>query len=92
MVSTTPFVVLTNAVSVALGGIVTHVAYRAHRRTGSRPLRWLAVGLAMLTAVGAVGVADGLVGLGPEVTRLGQAVGLAVGFGMVAVALYQQVE
>ncbi|WP_257298236.1 hypothetical protein [Haloarchaeobius sp. FL176] len=92
MVSTTPFVVLTNAVSVALGGVVTHVAYRAHRRTDSRPLRWLAVGLAALTAVGAVGVADGLLGLDPAARRLGQATALAVGFGMVAVALYQQVE
>ena len=53
MVSTTPFVVLTNAVSVALGGIVTHVAYRAHQRTASRPLLWLAV-----SAVGAAEAVD----------------------------------
>jgi calcineurin-like phosphoesterase len=92
MVSTTPFVVLTNAVSVALGGVVTHVAYRAHKRTASRPLRWLAAGLAALTAAGALGVADGLVGLDPAVRQLGRAVTLAVGFGLVAVALFQQVE
>ncbi|MFD1647299.1 DUF7521 family protein [Haloarchaeobius litoreus] len=92
MVSTTPFAVLANAVSVALGGVVAHVAYRAHRRTASRPLLWLAVGLAALTAAGVLGVADGLVGLDPTVRRLGQAVALAVGFALVAVALYQQVE
>ncbi|WP_256296532.1 DUF7521 family protein [Haloarchaeobius salinus] len=92
MVSTTAFAVLANAVSVALGGVVTHVAYRAHRRTASRPLLWLAVGLATLTAAGALGVADGLVGLDPAVRRLGQAVALAAGFALVTVALYQQVE
>jgi hypothetical protein len=92
MVSTTPLVVLTNAVSVALGAIVTHAAYRAHKRTASRPLRWLAAGLATLTVVGVLGVADGLVGLDPAVRRLGRAVALAVGFGLIAVALFQQVE
>lgn len=92
MVTTTPFAVLANAVSVALGGVVAHVAYRAHRRTASRPLWWLALGLATLTVAGVLGVADGLLGLDPAVARLGRAVALAAGFGLVAVALYRQVE
>lgn len=42
-------IVSANTVTLVVGGFVTLLAYRAHRRTGSRSLRALTVGLGCIT-------------------------------------------
>jgi predicted permease len=42
-------VVLVNAVVLVLGGLITHLAYRVYRRSGSREFRLFTVGFALLT-------------------------------------------
>ena len=42
-------VVIVNAVVLVLGGIITHLAYRAYRRTRGRELRLFTLGFALLT-------------------------------------------
>lgn len=48
-------VVLVNAVVLVLGGLVTHFAYRAYRRTHGQELRLFALGFGLLTLGFAVG-------------------------------------
>ena len=92
MVTTAPFVVLANTVAVALGLVVTHVAYRAHQRTDSQSLLWLAVGFGMLTVAGTLGFAGGLTDGEPSPVTLGKDVVTAVGFGVFAFAVYRRVD
>jgi len=42
-------VVMVNAIVLVLGGLITHLAYRAYRRTRDRELRLFTVGFALLT-------------------------------------------
>ncbi|WP_255198271.1 DUF7521 family protein [Halorarius litoreus] len=48
-------VVLVNAVVLVLGGLVTHLAYRAYRRTHGRELGLFTLGFGLLTLGFAVG-------------------------------------
>lgn len=90
MFELTAVVVLVKAVVLALGGVITHLAYRAYRRTGSPPLRGLALGIGVVT-VGAFlgGGLDQLVGVDLEWGVLVHSVSTAAGFAVVLRSLYQ---
>ncbi|WP_276273392.1 DUF7521 family protein [Haloarcula litorea] len=45
----TMLVVIASAVVLALGGVITHLAYRAARRTGSRVMHRFALGFGLVT-------------------------------------------
>ena len=51
----TTIIVLTNTAILLTGGLVMLFAYRAFRRTGSRPLRALAVGFGFIVTGSIVG-------------------------------------
>jgi heme/copper-type cytochrome/quinol oxidase subunit 3 len=85
------FVVVANAVVLSLGSIITHLAYRAYRRTRRREMKRFAVGFGFIT----LGVLFGgglhqLVGTHVLVGVLAQAAFSAVGFGVLACSLYAQ--
>lgn len=82
-------IVSANTVTLLAGGWVTLLALRAHRRTGSRALRALALGLGCITAgtlLGGVlhqsGVAPLLVGVTV------QSLSIAVGFVLLGWSLF----
>lgn len=89
MVELVPFVVLAKAVVLAVGAVVAHLAYRAFRRTGSPALRSLAAAFGAITLGGVLGSGiDRLLGLGLEVGVFVNATLTAVGFALVAHAVY----
>ena len=82
-------IVLTNTVTLACGGLVTLLAGRAYRRTGSPALRALAAGLGLVT-VGSLtaGVLHQFLGTPFETSVAVQSVFTAVGFAVLAYSLY----
>ena len=85
------FVVAANAVVLALGGVITHLAYRAYRRTRMEAMRRFAAGFGLIT----LGLLFGgglhqLVGTGVLVAILAQVTLTALGFGVLAYSLYAQ--
>ena len=46
-----PIIALTalKTITLLLGGLITYLAYKAHRRSGARPLWYLAVGFGIVT-------------------------------------------
>lgn len=85
------FVVVANAVVLVLGGIITHLAYRAYRRTHMVTMRRFAVGFG-LTTLGLLfgGGLHQIVGTGVLVGILAQASLTALGFGVLAYSLYAE--
>jgi len=79
MLSTEAVVVATKTMVLAFGGLVAFYAARAYRRTGSRALRSLTVGLALIV-VGAL-----LAGVAHQVLGAPLAVGVAVHSGFTAI-------
>lgn len=55
MLSPFALLLIINTITLVLGGIVTVMAYRAYRRTGTPSLRALSVGIGMITFGTAVG-------------------------------------
>ena len=49
MVTLTALVVVANTITLVFGAAIVSFAYRAHRRTGSRALRALTIGLGLVT-------------------------------------------
>lgn len=85
------FVVAANAVVLALGGIITHLAYRAYRRTRMEAMRRFAAGFGLIT----LGLLFGgglhqIVGTGVLVGILAQVSLTALGFGILAYSLYAE--
>lgn len=83
------FVIATNTVTLVCGGLVTYLAARAYRRTGSPALGALALGLGFVT-IGALvaGLLHQLVGLDFETGVSVQSAFTAVGFAILAYSLY----
>lgn len=83
------FVIAMNTVTLVCGGLVTMLAARAYRRTGSRPLGALALGLAFVT-VGALiaGALHQILGVDFETGISVQSTFTAVGFAIMAYSLY----
>ncbi|MFB6135447.1 MAG: hypothetical protein ABEJ04_01685 [Halobacteriaceae archaeon] len=82
-------VVVANAVVLVLGGVVTHLAYRAYRRTGTRELRALGAGFGLITlGLLAGGGLHQVVGADVLAGVAVQSAATAVGFGLVIYSLY----
>ena len=85
----TLLVVIASAVTLALGGVLTHLAYRAYRRTGSPILRSLTAGFGLVT----LGLLFGgglhqILGLGFLPGLLAQRLLTVAGFGLLIYSLY----
>ncbi|WP_255151701.1 DUF7521 family protein [Halorarius halobius] len=81
--------VVTNAVVLVLGGLVTHLTYRAYRRTGGEVLGSLALGFGLLTAGFLVGGGvHQLLGADLVAGVLAQSLLTALGFGFIVYSLY----
>jgi Na+/glutamate symporter len=84
-----PLIVAAKVVAFGVGLLVTHLAYRASRRTGSVSLRTLAFGAGVITLSAVVGGGlDQFVGVDLEVGVLLSSVLLLVGFAALAYSLY----
>jgi hypothetical protein len=85
----TSVVVILKSITLVLGGLITYLAYKAFRRTGSRSLRSLTVGFGLVT-LGALlaGVADQLLVAQTEVALILESVLTAVGFAVIVYSLY----
>lgn len=83
------FVIAMNTVTLVCGGLVTTLAWRAHRRTGSPALAALTAGLGLVT-VGALlaGALHQLVGLDFATGVTVQSAFTAIGFTILALSLY----
>lgn len=87
------YIIAAKTVVLVLGGLITHLAYRAARRTGSHALRWFAVGFGILTLGALVGGAlDWLGGLPLGTAVLVESVLWAGGFAVLAHALYVRTD
>jgi hypothetical protein len=77
------------AVVLLLGGGVTAAAFRASRRTGSRALGSLTVGIGVVTGAAAVGAGlHHLFGVSFARALLAQTLSTALGFAALAASLY----
>ncbi len=82
-------IVVTKTVTLLLGGLITYLAFKAYRRTGSPSLRALTIGFGIVT-VGSLlaGVIDVVLSLGFRVGLLVQSLLVAVGFAVIVYSLY----
>ncbi|MBV0925629.1 hypothetical protein KTS45_15595 [Halomicroarcula limicola] len=89
----TVLVVITSAVVLVLGGVVTHLAYRAARRSGSPVMRRFAVGFGLVT-LGLLlgGGVHQMLGWGFLDGVLVQRVVTALGFGLLVHSLYSHAD
>lgn len=87
----TGLIVVLKTLSVALGGLITYFAFRAYRRTGARPLRWLSIGFAVIT-FGAMlgGIIDQLLVTTREWAIVMESLLAVVGFGIILYSLYAE--
>lgn len=82
-------VVLVNAIVLVLAGLITHLAYRAYRRTRSRELRLFTLGFALLTIGFLVGGGlHQLLGMDLLTGILAQSVLTALGLAALVYSLY----
>ncbi|MEF8773939.1 MAG: hypothetical protein V5A23_08710 [Halobacteriales archaeon] len=84
-------VVVLKSLSLVMGGLVTYFAYRAFDRTGSRALRALTVGFAIVT-VGAMaaGVADQFLMVPDAYALAVESAMTTLGFGIILYSLYAE--
>ena len=90
MNGTIPIVVIVfKTITLALGGLITYLAAKAARKTGSTGLTYLAVGFGIITFGSLLaGIADQLLVFdGTEALILENALTM-VGFGIIAYSLY----
>jgi hypothetical protein len=84
-------ILVIKTVILALGGGITFIAYKAHRRTAEPALRALAVGFGVIT-FGALlaGIAHQLLGVALETGVLINSLLVAIGFAIIMYSLYIQ--
>ncbi|WP_160135606.1 DUF7521 family protein [Halococcus salsus] len=82
-------IIVLKAAILLLGGGITYIAYRAHRRTGASSLRALAIGFGTITFGALLG------GIADQVFNVGFATGVAIdnlltmlGFAIITYSLY----
>ena len=82
-------IVVAKTLTLVFGGLVTYLSFKAYRRTGSDPLRSLAIGFGVITA-GAIlgGAVDVFSSLGVLYGVLVQSVLTTVGFAIITYSLY----
>ena len=89
MVATDTLTVVAKVVVVTLGVVISLLAYRAFRRTGSASLRWMSVVFAII-AIGMLfgGLVDSLLGIAPTRGIRIQNVLTAIGFIALVYSIY----
>ncbi|MFB6079482.1 MAG: hypothetical protein ABEJ81_00530 [Haloferacaceae archaeon] len=82
-------IVVIKTLTLALGGLITLLSYRAYARTGARALRALAIGFGVVT-VGAIaaGLLHQLTPLGLRGSVLVESLLTLVGFAIITYSLY----
>ena len=82
-------IVVLKTLTLVLGLVITYLAYKAFRRTGSPALRSLTIGFGLVT-LGALlaGVVDQVVGLQTDLALVVESALTAVGFGVIVYSLY----
>lgn len=82
-------IALVKTLTLLLGGLISYRSYRAFRRTGSAPLRALAIGFAIIT-IGAFlgGIVDVLTPFGITAGILLSSSLTLVGFAVIVYSLY----
>lgn len=85
----TSLIILLKSVTLVLGLIITYLAYKAFRRTGSPALRSLSLGFALVT-LGAMlaGIVDQVVGLATDLALVIESALTAAGFAVIVYSLY----
>jgi hypothetical protein len=85
--------VAAKTVTLVFGGVLAYLSYKAYRRTGSRALWTLAVGIGLLISGAALGgVLHQFAGLGLETSVSVQSVFTAVGFAVMTYSLFAEVS
>ena len=84
-------IVATKTVILLLGALITYLALKAYRRTGSSSLRALAIGFGVVT-LGAVmgGVAHQALGVSLSIGVLVESLLTALGFAIIVYSLYTE--
>ena len=82
-------IVVLKTLTLVLGVVITYLALKAFRRTGSPALRSLTVGFGFVT-LGALlaGVADQVIGLPTDIALVVESSLTAVGFAVIVYSLY----
>lgn len=87
---TTPIaIIVLKTITLILGGAITYLAYKAYRRTGARPLRFLSLGFGFVT-LGTLlaGIIDQILDFGFQLGQLVQTALVTVGFAVIVYSLY----
>ena len=91
MVHITSTVVALKTVTLVLGGLITYFSFKAYRRTGSGPLRALALGFGAVTLGSLLaGVADRLLDTAGTSALAVESALTAVGFAIILYSLYAE--
>lgn len=89
MTGLTPAVLAFKTLTLLLGALVTLLAWRAYRATGSPALRSLAAGFALVTAGSLLaGALDQVLAVAPAQALLAESALTALGFAVVVHSLY----
>ena len=82
-------IVAAKTITLVLGGLVTYLALKAHRRTGAQALKALAIGFGIVT-LGAIvaGLVDLFTGQGLLFGVLVQSTLTMIGFAVITYSLY----
>jgi len=85
-------IVALKAITLALGGLISYLSYRAYSRTDARPLWFLALGFGVVTLGSLLaGVFDQFVaGVERETALLVESALTAVGFAVITYSLYSE--
>ncbi len=88
--TTTPIaIVALKTATLLLGGLITYLSYKAYRRTGAQPLRYLSVGFGIVTLGSLLaGVVDQVFRAGFRLGQLVESALIAVGFAVIVYSLY----
>ncbi|UPW01413.1 hypothetical protein M0R88_04750 [Halorussus gelatinilyticus] len=89
MVHVTSTIVALKTVTLVLGGLITYFAFKAYRRTGSGPLKALALGFGTVTLGSLLaGVLDRVLATAGTAALAVESALTAVGFAIILYSLY----
>jgi hypothetical protein len=82
-------IIAMKTVTLILGGLITYLSYKAYRRTGAEPLRYLSVGFGIVTLGSLLaGVIDQILQAGFRFGLLVESTLVALGFAVIVYSLY----
>lgn len=87
---TTPIaIIVLKTITLILGAAIAYLSYKAYRRTGARPLQFLAYGFGFVTLGSLLaGVIDQVLNLGFRLGQLVETILVTVGFAVIVYSLY----